>query len=75
MIVTKKRRFARRFLLLLGPLAVAAAASYIYLSGGRYVYADKAYVHADKVAIIAGAAPLNGEITHQALTIAYLNDF
>ncbi|SHO49101.1 hypothetical protein [Desulfopila aestuarii] len=65
----------RRFLLLLDPLAMAAAASNIYLSGGRYVYTDNAYVQADKVAITAGAAALNGEITHQALTIAYLNDF
>lgn len=43
----------RRTLLLLGPLLVAAAAIYAYLTGGRMVGTDNAYVKADKVPIIA----------------------
>ncbi len=49
----RKRTFIRRFLLTLGPAAVAAATAYLYLTGGRYVQSDNAYVQADKVAISA----------------------
>jgi len=47
----KKRNLIRRLLLILGPLAVLAGSSYIYLTGGRYVHTDNSYVQADKVAI------------------------
>src|SRR4051812_33579859 len=39
----------RRILLLLGPLLMVAAGLYFYLSGGRYVSTDNAYVRADKL--------------------------
>jgi len=49
----KKRRLKRRFLLTVGPVVVAVAASYIYLTGGRFVSTDNAYIQADKVVISA----------------------
>ncbi len=52
----RKRRWLRRVLLLIGPLAVLAAAGYLYVTGGRYVSTDNAYVKASKVAIGAEVA-------------------
>ena len=49
--LAKKRHFKRRFLLILGPLAVATVSAYMYLTGGRFVDTDNAYIQADKVAI------------------------
>ena len=47
-----RRRRRRRFLLLVVvPLLVVAVAVALYLSGGRYVVTDNAYVRADKVTI------------------------
>lgn len=47
-----RRRRARRFVLMvLVPTAVVAVAGFVYLSGGRYVVTDNAYVRADKVTI------------------------
>jgi membrane fusion protein (multidrug efflux system) len=46
------RRFVRGTLLLLGPLAVMIVAAYAYLTGGRLVSTDNAYVRAD-VAIVS----------------------
>jgi membrane fusion protein (multidrug efflux system) len=43
------RRWLRRFLLLLGPLVVAIVGGYFYVTGGRYVSTENAYVQADKV--------------------------
>ena len=37
-------------LTILGPLLAIAMALYLYLSGGRYVSTDNAYVKSDKVA-------------------------
>lgn len=56
----RKKKLIRRFLLLLGPFFVAAATSYIYWTGGRYVQTDNAYLQADKVAI---SAEVSGSIT------------
>ena len=41
----------RRVLLVLGPLLFAVAGLYVYLSGGRYVSTDNAYLRADKLNI------------------------
>ncbi len=45
------RRRRRFVLLVLVPLLVIALAGYFYMSGGRYVVTDNAYVRADKVTI------------------------
>ena len=45
------RQRARLPLMLLGPLLVAVVAGYWYLTGGRYVSTDDAYVDAARVAI------------------------
>ena len=47
----KKSHFKRRFLLILGPLAVVLVTAYMYLTGGRFISTDNAYIQADKVAI------------------------
>jgi membrane fusion protein (multidrug efflux system) len=46
-----RRRSIRLFLLLLGPLVLIAAGIYMYVSGGRYVTTDNAYVQADKLTV------------------------
>jgi membrane fusion protein, multidrug efflux system len=46
-----ERRSVRFLLLGLGPLVVLAGAAYYYVTGGRYVSTDDAYVEADKVQI------------------------
>ncbi|MGE0746368.1 MAG: HlyD family secretion protein [Rhodospirillales bacterium] len=46
-VAPDRRRRLRRALMLLGPLAVAAAGGYFYLTGGRYVGTDNAYVKVD----------------------------
>ena len=54
--LAKKKHFKRRFFLILGPLVVAVASAYVYLTGGRYIDTDNAYLEADKVAISAEIA-------------------
>jgi len=49
-------RRTRVVLLGLGPVALAVAAGYLYLTGGRYVSTDDAYVRADKVQISSDVA-------------------
>ncbi len=49
----RKRSLKRRFLLIIGPLTVALITTYIYLTGGRFISTDNAYIQADKVAISA----------------------
>src|SRR5262245_9080966 len=49
----ENKRTLRRVLLLAGPLVVAAVAAVVYLSGGRYVETDNAYLQSDKVAVSA----------------------
>ncbi len=46
-----ERRSVRFLLLGLGPLLVLAGVAYYYVTGGRYVSTDDAYVEADKVQI------------------------
>jgi len=60
----RRRRWLRRFLLLFGPLAVAAVGGTVYFAGGRYVSTENAYVKADKVMI---AAEVSGLITEVAV--------
>ncbi|HEY8519952.1 MAG TPA: HlyD family secretion protein [Gammaproteobacteria bacterium] len=51
-----RRSVVRRVLLLLGPLAVLAGAAYVYLTTGRFVGTDNAYVKADTVVVTAEVA-------------------
>jgi membrane fusion protein (multidrug efflux system) len=46
-----RRRRRWRGLLLLGPLAIAVGAAYLYVTGGRYASTEDAYVKADTVLI------------------------
>ncbi|MFO1344684.1 MAG: HlyD family secretion protein [Rhodocyclaceae bacterium] len=57
------RRWLRRFLLLLGPLVVAIVGGYFYVTGGRYVSTENAYVKADKVMIATEVSGLIGEVS------------
>jgi len=59
--VSRLRRL-RRILLLLGPLLVVLVAGYVYVTGGRYVSTDNAYVRADKVMIGAEVSGLIAEV-------------
>jgi membrane fusion protein, multidrug efflux system len=45
------RAWPRLLLLLAGPLVIVAVAGYFYITGGRYVSTDDAYVHADNTMI------------------------
>ena len=56
------RRWLRRFLLLLGPVAVVVVGGYVYFTGGRYVGTENAYVQADKVMIAAEVSGLIAEV-------------
>ena len=48
-----RRRWPRRVLLLLGPLLVLAIGGYVYVTGGRFVGTDNAYLKAHMVSISA----------------------
>jgi membrane fusion protein (multidrug efflux system) len=53
----RKQRIGR-FMLFAGPLLVGLACAYLYLTSGRFISTDNAYIQADKVAIssqVAGA--------------------
>jgi len=54
---SRKRRLGR-YMLLAGPVCVGLVIAYFYLTGGRFVETDNAYIQTDKVAIssqVAGA--------------------
>ncbi len=63
--LARKKHFNRRFFLILGPLLVAVVSAYMYLTGGRFIDTDNAYIQADKVAI---SAEISGQIV--ALMVA-----
>ena len=55
-----RKRAARRILLPLGPALVVLIGGYIYVTGGRYVSTENAYVKADLVAV---SAEISGPIS------------
>src|SRR5690349_3307595 len=59
-----RRRRLRFALLVIVPLVVLIGAGLFWLSGGRYVSTDDAYVKADKVAI---TAEVSGKVTQVAV--------
>ena len=50
-VATPKRRWLRPLLLFGVPLLIAAIAGYFYLTGGRYVSTDNAYVQQDMISV------------------------
>jgi membrane fusion protein (multidrug efflux system) len=53
----KKRGGARRFILMFGvPVIIAAAGGYFYLTGGRYIDTDNAYVQQAKLSLSSDIA-------------------
>lgn len=65
-----ERRGVRAVLLGIGPLVVLAGAAYYYVTGGRYVSTEDAYVRADKVQIssdVAGRVVEVEVIDHQTV--------
>ncbi len=59
---TPGRRWLRRSLMLIGPLAVAVVGGYFYFTGGRYVSTENAYVKADKVMVAAEVSGLIDQV-------------
>ncbi|THD35764.1 MAG: HlyD family secretion protein [Sphingomonas sp.] len=49
--IVKKRRWGRIGLMAIVPLLIAAVAGYFYLTGGRYVSTDNAYIQNDTISI------------------------
>lgn len=56
----KPKSMMRRILLLLGPVVVLTIGGFMYVTGGRYIHTDNAYVKADKIMI---APDISGTIT------------
>jgi membrane fusion protein (multidrug efflux system) len=63
-IELRKPRNLRRILLILGPLVVLAGSLFAYMSGGRYVSTDNAYVHAGKLTV---ATDVSGVVANVAV--------
>jgi membrane fusion protein (multidrug efflux system) len=65
------RKLRRWGLLILGPVAVAAGAGYVYVTGGRYVGTDDAYVKGDKAMVAAEVAgPIASVAVHENQHVA-----
>lgn len=67
---SKRRRLARPVLMIAVPLLIALGAGYLYLTGGRYVSTDDAYVRADKLAVSTDVSGIVREIgVHEGETV------
>lgn len=58
----KERNLTRPILMIGGPLLVAIVAGYFWLTGGRYVSTDDAYVHAAKLMVSAEVSGVVSEV-------------
>ena len=58
----RKPRNLRRILLVLGPAVVLAGSLFAYMTGGRYVSTDNAYVHADKLTVATDVSGIVAEV-------------
>jgi len=58
----RRRNWLRRTLLILGPALVVAASLYAYVSTGRYVETDNAYVKADMIVVSPEVAGIITEV-------------
>jgi membrane fusion protein (multidrug efflux system) len=62
-----ERRFvATTLVALIGPLVAVTIGTWLYLSGGRYISTDNAYVKADKIAVSADVAGRVAEVLVKA---------
>jgi len=61
----RQPRMLRRVLLAGGPALVLAAGLFFYLTGGRYVSTDDAYVHAGKVTIATDVSGIVADVAVQ----------
>lgn len=52
----------RRILLMLGPAVVLAGSLYVYMTGGRYVSTDNAYVHAGKLTVATDVSGIVADV-------------
>jgi membrane fusion protein (multidrug efflux system) len=69
--VRGSRRLARPILMLVVPLLIALGTGYLYLTGGRYVSTDDAYVRADKLAVSTDVSGIVLQIgVHEGETVA-----
>lgn len=62
--LSTRRQRLRRPLMLAGPLLLVLVVGWVYISGGRYVSTDNAYVKANKVAV---SSQINGVISALAV--------
>jgi membrane fusion protein (multidrug efflux system) len=60
----KQPKTLRRVLLTAGPALVAAGALFVYVTGGRYISTDDAYVHAGKLTV---ATDVSGIVSNVAV--------
>lgn len=60
----RKPRNLRRILLILGPAVVLAGSLFAYMTGGRYISTDNAYVHAGKLTV---ATDVSGIVANVAV--------
>jgi membrane fusion protein (multidrug efflux system) len=60
----KQPKTLRRILLMLGPVLVLAGGLFAYMTGGRYVSTDNAYVHAGKLTV---ATDVSGIVANVAV--------
>ncbi|WP_422013827.1 HlyD family secretion protein [Reyranella sp.] len=60
----RKPRNLRRIMLVLGPAVVLAGSLFAYMTGGRYVSTDNAYVHAGKLTV---ATDVSGIVANVAV--------
>src|SRR5258708_11277360 len=59
---SRRQKYLRRILLMLGPIVVLVGGLYAYLAGGRYVSTDDAYVHAGKLTIATDVSGIVSQI-------------
>jgi membrane fusion protein (multidrug efflux system) len=60
----------RRILLMLGPAVVLAGSLFAYMTGGRYVSTDNAYVHAGKLTVATDVSGIVANVAvHESQTV------
>ncbi len=66
----RQPRTLRRVLLIAGPALVLAAGLFFYMTGGRYVSTDNAYVHAGKLTVATDVSGIVADVAvHESQTV------